>query len=145
MLAGFRVKGSRRYLLPVGLLLLSGLLLWPPIYACVGAKEAYTYYRDNFAASRPYGTVISHAEWSVLFGGHAGLGRLDALTKDQTLKPSGRRMALELYDYIKRGQHVSYVGRLLGQADACDIATHPLAYEYLVYIFLHDSLASRKL
>jgi hypothetical protein len=139
-----RVKPIRRALFSLGVLILTALLLWPPIYTAVSARRAAAYYRSNFAVSRPWGVVLHESEWALRFGGRAGLSQLRALSVDQTLKPSGRQLAVELHDYIDSGGHVTDIGEIFSMRDGWDILRSPLGSEYLGYLYFFDSLFSRK-
>jgi len=48
---------------------------------------------------------MSLDEWADTFAGSFGLGHLEELSHDPQLKPSGRKIAVEISDYISSGQH----------------------------------------
>ena len=56
---------------------------------------------------------MSLDEWSNHFAGAFGLSALNRLSQDQSLMPSGRRIALEIRDHIISGRHQLHLQELL--------------------------------
>ncbi|MEP6668292.1 MAG: hypothetical protein ABJF10_04020 [Chthoniobacter sp.] len=82
-----------------------GLIALPWIAAHVEARHGEEYFRKLYTGGPPeFFPVLSDYEWAVIFGGHAGLRRLKALSEDQSLKPMARWTAGQAFAYIGTGR-----------------------------------------
>ncbi len=134
---------KRHIVFLVGSLILCGLVIWPAVYAAIEARRCADYYRGQFAATQRMTIAMENDEWAFKFGGRAGLSQLRVLSTDQTLKPAGRRRALELYDYIEHGKHVPDLRQFLAGTTMAELMKDPFTYGYASYLYAHDWLSSK--
>jgi hypothetical protein len=118
----------RRWLKLWPLLILAvGMLTWPWVSAYIESKRGARYFRDKFKPGRNGYIVLSDDEWARLFGGHAGLGQLAALSRDSSLAPDGRICAAAIANYIRTGGYLRDLKSLEALADS-----NPTSYEWAI-------------
>ncbi|HEY3900799.1 MAG TPA: hypothetical protein VGM54_19470 [Chthoniobacter sp.] len=99
----------RRWLKLWTLLFLAACVLtWPWVSAYVEAWRGARYFREKFTLvpGRDLYIALADEEVAEIFGGHAGLGRLAALSRDLSITPGARANAAAVASYIQTGGYL---------------------------------------
>jgi hypothetical protein len=88
-------------------------LIWLPVTASWMVRQNAKQYHDMYQPGEEMYACIHNDEFAIWFAGTKGLPAIEKLSKDESLIPSARSSASNLYVYISSGQHLPSIRRIL--------------------------------
>lgn len=102
-----RVKKAMRVAIVTAFVITSMIwLIWMPVTASWMVRRSAKHFHDIYQPGKKMYACIHEDLFALEFAGTKGLPAIEKLSKDESLIPSARNTASNLYAYISSGQHL---------------------------------------
>jgi len=88
-------------------------LIWMPITTSWMVRDSAKRFHDRYQPGKKMYACIHEDEFALGFAGTKGLPEIEKLSRDDSLIPSARNTASNLYAYVSSGQHLPSIRHTL--------------------------------